>query len=173
MNNISTLFAAIVAVVLLTVVPSYRLYWIIDQHVFNYVNVETQRFSNSIRHDGYINKDMYEGFVHSLAKTQNVYDIQINHVKKVYYPLQPTDPGYSIDHTFEVIEEDFPTQYILDGIYSSPSGEYRLRQGDSIIVSVENLTTTGSAIFMTFMGGNAASSFIFSRFGGMVTNEDY
>jgi len=172
-NNLSTLFASIVAVIIFTLVPAYRTHWIIDQQVFKYVNMETQEFVNNIRHKGYINQEIYESFVKSLANTGNIYDIEIIHTKKEYHPLHPTDPEYSEDHTFTVVEEKFPLQTIIEEINSSPNQQYRMSKGDNISVEVVNKSKTGTMVFIQVLGGNAENSLIFSKAGGMITNEDY
>lgn len=173
MNNLSTLFASIVAVIIFTLVPAYRTHWIIDQQVFKYVNMETQEFANNIRHKGYIDKEMYESFVRRLANTENVYDIEIIHTKKEYHPLHPADPEYSDDHTFAVVEEKFPLQTIIEVINNSPEHQYRMSKGDNISVEVVNKSKTGTMIFIQALGGSADNTLIFSKAGGMVTNEDY
>ncbi len=173
MNSLSTLFASIVAVILLTLVPAYRSYWILDQQVFRYVNMQTQEFANNIRHKGYISSEMYEEYVKNLSHTENVYDISIVHTKKTYHPLQLTDPGYSPDNTFVVVEEMIPLKTIVDGINSSPTKQYRMNQGDSVSVKVVNKSKTGTMVFIQMLGGKAENSLIFSKAGGMVTNEDY
>lgn len=173
MNSLSALFASIVAVIIFTMVPAYRTYWIIDQQVFKYVNMQTQEFANNIRHKGYIDQEMYETFIKQLSNTGNVYDIEIIHTKKDYHPLQPTDPGYSPDHTFVVVEESFPIETIIDGINSSPNHQYRMSQGDNISVEVVNKSKTGTMVFLQALGGKAENTLIFSKAGGMVTNEDY
>jgi len=173
MNSLSALFASIIAVVIFTLVPAYRSYWIIDQQVFKYVNMQTQEFTNNVRHKGYINKEMYEDFVKQLANTENVYDIKITHTKKTYHPLQPTDKGYSVDHTFEVVEEKFPLQTIMENIDKNPEHQYQMHQGDNISVEVVNTSKTGTMVFLQALGGKAENSLIFSKAGGMITNEDY
>ena len=173
MNPLSALFASIVAIIIFTLVPAYRTYWIIDQQVFKYVNQQTQEFANDVRHKGYIDYEMYEGFIRKLSHTDNVYDIKIIHTEKIYHPLQPTDPEYSADHTFTVIKEMHPIEAIMDDINNSSIHEYRMHQGDSVSVEVVNISKTGTMVFIQALGGNAENSLIFSKAGGMVTNEDY
>lgn len=173
MNPLSTLFASIVAIILLTIVPAYRAYWIIDQQVFKYVNLQTQEFTNDIRHKGYIDDDMYEDFVKSLSNTENVYDIRIVHTEKAYYPLQATDPGYTPEHTFTVVEVMFPLDAIIEEMDANTAHQYRMHQGDNISVEVVNKSKTGTMVFIQALGGGAENSLLFSKAGGMVTNEDY
>jgi hypothetical protein len=173
MNPLSTLFASIVAIIIFTLVPVYRTYWIIDQQVYKYVNLQTQEFANDIRHKGYIDNERFEAFIKALSNTENVYDINIVHIEKIYHPLQATDPGYTPDHTFTVIEEAHPLNAIMEGINSSPAHQYRMHQGDTISVEVVNKSKTGTMVFIQALGGKAENSLLSSRAGGMVTNEDY
>jgi len=174
MNSFSTFIAIIVALILMVIVPSYRAYFIIDQQVLNFVNKENQDFVNNIRHKGFISKEMYEKFILDLSKTQNVYGIEIIHTKKVYYPLFPSDAEYSIDTTFKVLEQKYSKEQIIEQIYAplNLTKDYRMSQGDTISIKVENKSITGYMVYMSLMGANG-SSFIFSRYGGMITNEDY
>ena len=173
MQSLSALFASIVAVILFTLVPAYRTYWIIDQQVYKYVNLETQELANNMRHKGYIDMEMYEGFVGDLSKTQNVYDISIIHTKKTYYPLLSTDPGYSANHMFTVVEQKYPLSAIVDQMNSDANHMYKMSRGDNVYVEVVNRSKTGTMVFLQIVGGNGESSLVSSKAGGMITNENY
>ncbi|NJD02364.1 MAG: hypothetical protein FIA99_07165 [Ruminiclostridium sp.] len=172
MNYISQIAAFITAVVLLFVVPAYRMSWVVDQAVLKQVGYETQEFVNAIRHKGFISRESYEGFVTGLSKTGNVYDIQLKHTRKVYYPLKPGDPDYSPTHTYTIVNDEYYTKQILDTLYINHN-DYLMKKGDSFTVTVTNNSRTGSMVFLSFMGGAPETSMIFSKYGGMIVNEDY
>lgn len=172
MNYISQIVAFVTAVVLLFVVPAYRMSWVVDQAVLKQVSYETQEFVNSVRHKGFISNETYEDFITQLAKTGNVYDVQLKHTRKEYYPLQPGDPEYSTTHTYTIINDEFYNKQILDTIYKTQT-DYLMKKGDSFTITVTNKSQTGSMVFLSIMGGAPKTSMIFSKYGGMIVNEDY
>ncbi len=57
MNYVSQIIAFITAVVLMFVVPAYRMSWVVDQAVLKQVSYETQDFVNTVRHKGFISPE--------------------------------------------------------------------------------------------------------------------
>lgn len=163
MNYISHIVGFLIAVLLMFIIPAFRMFWIVDHAILKHVNYETQLFVNTVRHKGYVSKELYENFVRNLAKTMNVYDIEMVHVRKAYVP----------GNTGEVVVYDdcYPTYYILNAIYNQ-NQDYKMKIGDEFVVSVVNKTKTGTMVFLDFLGGENIP-LIFTRYGGMITNEDY
>jgi hypothetical protein len=172
MNYFSQAAAFLVAAILLFIAPAYRMYWVIDQASLRQVNVETQNFVNNVRHKGYISKEQYESYITAIAKTGNLYDVQMNHTRKQYYPLQPGDKDYSPTHTYTIINDDYYTKQILDTIYKSGK-DYTMKKEDTFTVTVKNMSTTGSMVFLNLLGGRAETGILFSQYGGMIVNENY
>jgi hypothetical protein len=172
MNYISQIAAFILAIVLLFVVPAYRMTWVVDQAVLKQVNYETQEFVNTVRHKGFVSSDTYEAYITALAKTGNLYDVQLKHTRKEYYPLMPGDPQYSPTHTYTIVNDEYYTKQILDTIYINKT-DYLMKKSDSFTVTVLNKSKTGSMVFLDYIGGASKTGIIFSKYGGMIVNEDY
>lgn len=170
MNYLSQTAAFVVAVLLLFIAPTYRMYWVIDQAALRQVNMETQDFVNSVRHKGYVSKEQYEAFVTALSLTGNVYDIKLKHTRKVYYPLKPGDQDYSPTHTYTIVKDEYYTTQILDTLYKS-NKDYNMKREDTFTVTVTNRSITGSMVFLRLMGGKDETGILFSQYGGMIVNE--
>lgn len=172
MNYFSQAVAFIVAALLLFVVPSYRMYWLIDQAVLRQVNMETQDFVNTVRHKGYVSKEQYEDFITALSKSGNVYDINLKYTRKEYYPLKSGDPEYSATHTYTIVKDEYYTKQILDTLYKD-NKDYIMKKEDTFTVTVINKSTSGSMVFLNLMGNKNETNILFSQYGGMITNEAY
>jgi hypothetical protein len=48
-----------------------------------------------------------------------------------------------------------------------------MKKGDSFTVTVTNRSRTGSMVFLGFVGGSPDTGIIFSKYGGMILNDDY
>lgn len=171
MNYVSKIFAFLVAVLLLFIVPAYRISWITDQAVHKQVNFHTCEFVNTVRHKGFVSKEIYEEFIRGLSETGNVYDIEMKHSKDVW-DYVVVDAEKEEVETMNYFDE-YPTGYILDGIYNKSENKYFMSKGDCFSVTVINKSKTGAMIFMNLLGGGANPSIIFSKYGGMIINEDY
>ncbi|MFA6308592.1 MAG: hypothetical protein WC677_02440 [Clostridia bacterium] len=171
MNYLSKMFAFLLSVILLFIVPAYRICWVTDQAVSKQVNYDTCEFVNNVRHKGFVSRRMYEDFVGKLSNTGYVYDIEMKHLKEVwdYVPNISSPDGYETANFFD----EYPTEYILKDIFSSEEDRYFMHKGDSFVVSITNKSKTGSMVFMNFLGDNGFVSSIFTKYGGMITNEDY
>ena len=164
MNSISSLFASIIAVILLTVVPAYRMNFIAEQSIFNHVNLVTEEFTNNCRYKGYIDDKMLYDFNSELSKTNMMYDISITHMKKVYYPVEEEGEMY-----FDTYDEAHTSKEIYDEIKGE--GKYLMNKGDTISVQVKNSSSLASFTLSSIM--TQTDTDIFATNGGIITNEDY
>ncbi|TYQ16013.1 UNVERIFIED_CONTAM: hypothetical protein Cloal_2514 [Acetivibrio alkalicellulosi] len=170
-NPLSQFAAILLAVLLLFVAPIYRMSWFKDQEIYKFINNESSKFVENVRLKGFVSKSSLEGFLNGLNKTGYLYDVQIIHTKKQYYPLYPGDAGYSPDNTFVVIDEKYFTKEILDKIYNE-NNDYRMNIGDNFEIIVVNRTKSQAMVFSSLMGGRG-DTMIFARYGGAIQNEDY
>lgn len=168
---VSHLTAIILAVALLFIAPAYRIAWMQDLEIYKYVSNETSQFVTSARLKGYISKKMLEEYLKSLDKTGYMYDVELIHSKKVYYPLDPSHPDYTPEHRFAVEDDIYSTKNILDTIYKS-NKDYRMNIGDNFEVTIVNKTKTNSMVISGYLGGSG-DNMIFARCGGAIQNEDY
>ena len=85
-SSLQKIIAAIVGVIILFIVPVYISFEKIDDISYSLALKLTQNFIDNVRNKGYISPEMYADYVTKLYNTNNSYDIQIEHVKKTYYP---------------------------------------------------------------------------------------
>lgn len=168
---ISQLTAIILAISILFVAPAYRIGWLKDQEIYKYVSNETSQFVTNVRLKGFISKRNLETYLKSLDKTGYMYDVELVHSKKVYYPLDPSHPDYISVHRFAVEDDDYYTKTILDTIYKDKK-DYRMSMGDNFEVVIINKTRTGAMVISNFLGGSG-DNMIFAKCGGAIQNEDY
>jgi len=171
MNYLSKMFAFLLSAVLLFIVPAFRISQITDRAILKHVNYDTCEFVNNVRHKGFVSKIMYEDFINKLSKTGYLYDVEMVHLKDVwdYVPSISNPEEYETANFFD----EYPTEYILKDVFETDEEKYFMHKGDSFAVNVTNISKTGAMVFMNLIGGNENSSTIFSKFGGMITNEDY
>lgn len=176
MNYLSKLTAIIIAAVLMTIVPAYKLYSQMDRQVEIHVNQQTLELVNAVRNKGYLDKAMYEEYMDSIALSGYLFEVELMHATKVYFPLKPGDPGYSEENTFCVYEEKFFNAAFFKEIFENPGNEkgvYKMKKGDSFTVTVKNISVTGVTVFNTVTGAGGSSFSMYCRYGGMISNEDY
>ncbi|HHV30726.1 MAG TPA: hypothetical protein GXX73_14315 [Clostridium sp.] len=168
---VSQITAIILAVSILFVAPAYRISWMKDLEIYKYVSNETSQFVTSARLKGYISKKMLEEYLKSLDKTGYMYDVELIHSKKVYYPLDPSHPDYTSEHRFVVEDDVYSTKTIIDTIYND-NKDYRMSIGDNFEVILRNKTKTSAMVISGYLGGSG-DNMIFARCGGAIQNEDY
>ena len=85
-TSLQKIIAAIVGIMILFIIPVYIAFEKVDDVSYSLVLKVTQNFVDNVRDKGYISPEMYSDFVSGLYSTNNVYDINIEHVKKRYDP---------------------------------------------------------------------------------------
>lgn len=85
-GSLQKIIAAIVGVLILFIIPVYMAYEKVDDIAYSLVLKITQNFVDNVRDKGYISPEMYSDLVSDLMATGNMYDIEIEHVKKRYDP---------------------------------------------------------------------------------------
>jgi hypothetical protein len=173
---LSKIFAVILVIGLLIVYPILHMASIQEDTTRIFVLSETTKFVDMVRDVGYISPDTYEDFSRQLLATNNIYDIEIEHLHKVINPIY-TDP---LDIT--TFQDDFSENY--EGHYTATimaqlfpdtgsGSDYRLSKGDYIVVEVVNKNKTfGTKIREMIFGVNMPEETIYVRYGGVVRYED-
>ena len=182
-NSLSKWFAALLAVILLYLVPAAESARRQDDLSRFIVYQSLTKFVDSVRTKGYISPMMYEEFVRSIETTGNMYEVQMEHQHKKYHPyyLDPSNPS-----TFQ---DSYTVEY--DGYYHSdlmrimfpgtelskedPSRLYKMSVGDYFLVHVQSLNKTPFMLLsdaLTFSDSSGKHA-IAVPYGGMIINEDY
>jgi len=183
MNALSKITAFFIAILLLFIIPLLHNFERQDDLAkLNTQNAVT-RFVDSVRNKGFITPKMFNEFVTELEQTKYVFDIEITHEKKIYFPIY-TDPVDASTFTGEymVDYQNYYSPQILKVLFPNnnqplehDSRVYKLAEGDFFKVEVKNKNKTNATIlteFLTF-GNTSSNVIIHFPYGGMVHNEDY
>lgn len=182
-NSISKWFAALLALLLLYVVPAGELSRRQDDLSRLVVYQSVTKFVDGVRTKGYITPTMYNDFIQELAATGNEYDVQMEHQHKKYHPVyaDPADPDTFL-HRYEVVYDAYYQEDLMRYLFpdseqpkDDESRMYRLTVGDLFQVRVQSLNRTPGMVMLDALtgansGGKAAIAF---PYGGLVLNEDY
>ena len=111
------------------------------------VQTATTEFVDNIRSTGKITQDKYDSFVSTIAETGNSYDVEIEAQKLDETSRKKT----AIASQSKVGENNYYSEYTsqIESELGS-NGEYDLKEGDLISVTVKNTNKTISQILKNF-----------------------
>jgi hypothetical protein len=111
------------------------------------VQTATTEFVDNIRSTGKITQDKYDSFVSTIAETGNSYDVEIEAQKLDESSKKKT----AIASQSKVGENSYYSEYTsqIEGELGS-NGEYDLKEGDLISVTVKNTNKTISQLLKNF-----------------------
>ncbi len=165
-NILWKLLAFILAVVLMFLAPIVTFYDRVDLISYNNVYSATNEFADISRELGVINKSNYNKFISTLNATGLTYDIEFEHLQKVYYPRfdDSGNPTGSVEVRYEgTYGEDIGEQVL--------SGGYVMESGDILYVQVSNSSNTvGEVLKSRLLGLSIPKKTIFVKGGGLVHN---
>lgn len=169
MNPLSKIIAIILSVVLMFIVP--MLYMAQKQDVItqSYVSNKTTEFIDSIKNSGYISMEMYMDYIHKIDATNNLYNIEIVHAKKVVEPLYDDNTGEFLEDNYIYYVNTYQDK-ILETL--DQGVDYKLSQGDFISIIVVNRTKTiATRLMELFYSSDIPEEQIFVTYGGMIRDE--
>ena len=111
------------------------------------VQTATTEFVDNVRSTGKITSDKYDNFVKSIAETGNSFDVEI----EAQILDENSSKKTSQTATSKVGENKYYSEYtsqILDKV--DKTGQYKLKEGDLISVTVKNTNKTISQILKNF-----------------------
>ncbi len=80
-------FGVLLTALVFFILPIYIAYEKIDDVSYALALKITTNFVEDVTNKGYLSRTMYNKFINDLNVTNNVYDIQLEHVAKKYYPV--------------------------------------------------------------------------------------
>ncbi len=176
-DNISIIFAALIGTLLIVILPLYSILDRQDSMSYNVVLTATCDFVDTVRNNGFIDKDTYYEYISKLASTSNTYKVDIEAYKKTL--IHATDEeGNVIKDTYEEETELYNTLDILNVIEgntvedtsnaNTKNNIYLLDVNDEIYVKVYNTNTTMGSIMYSFIANTANTKVINVSYGGLV-----
>ncbi|WP_055107989.1 hypothetical protein [Paenibacillus ihumii] len=181
-NALSKVAAAILAVVLLYLVPAVQSAQREEDYRALAAYNTLVRFTDAVRNKGYVSPGMYHDFIHELGAAGGEYRIELEHRHKKYHPEydDPADSGTFLDR-FSIHYEAFYNHDIMTLLFPEQAAfgtddepKYRMEVGDYFTVTITRLGRTPIMVFDHFLYGAAEQrgSHVL-HYGGMVLNEDY
>ncbi|MNK13564.1 hypothetical protein D3C87_316490 [compost metagenome] len=181
-NSVSKILAALLAVLLLYLVPAVQHAKTQEDISFLTAYHALTEFVDSVRNKGYISPVMYEDFRTEVGASGNQFDVELEHQHKKYHP-EYADPSDALTflNEYSVQYEGHYTDELEKVLFPDTSEEkdskkrkYYLEMGDYFTVSIQRKDQSPLSI-LTSMLYNSASVEEEGPFhyGGMVLNEDY
>lgn len=171
MDKLSDITLILLLVLGLIGIPSFYMNMSMENKVYSSVNNETMQFKEKILNKGYISQKDYDNFLNSLSNTGKIYRVELKHTETVYYPLKPTDDGYSVEMPYKEVEFEYFNETIFESIYSKTDPKnYEMSVGDFFSIKVYSNENFLNRIFGHFFGV-ADSEELIATYGGMIVNE--
>ena len=177
-DNLSIVILMIVFVMLVVMFPLYNFFERQDDMSYNLALRATTTFVDKVLNYGYMDMQMYDEFVTSLASTGNLYDIQIEgHIQTITKdPDNPNSEIYTVQERIEYNDQIF--DYIGDPDINSATlvernvknGMYKLNIGDGFYVKLKNANTTMAGALFNSIISTSSEERIVINYGGIVKN---
>ncbi|MBY0023464.1 hypothetical protein H7K28_16305 [Paenibacillus polymyxa] len=182
-QTISKLLGALLAVLLLYIVPAAQAAERQDDISGLNTYHSTVHFVDMVRTKGYITPTMYNDFIRDLELTGNTYEVHLEHMHKKYVPnyADAAKPDSFLGN-YEVVYDSYYNPQILPVLFpdhSQPKSEqirrYTLMAGDYFTVRLYNTNRTPADLYKSWLLGGIDNDnpAVSASYGGMVLNEDY
>lgn len=165
MNSFGKIVEIILLAIMLFIVPVQYNALKQDNIVQTMLMTQTSLFTDTIRNKGYIDRELYEEFLGRISKTDNVYDVEITHYKKIY--------NYDEDTRIYVMNYECCTNEVIAEEIYSDEGKYRMEAGDFICVSVKSKGKTFGEKIQGILTDSDINSAIDVVYGGVIRDEAY
>ena len=178
-DNISIIFTAIIGTFLIVLLPLYSILDRQDSMSYNVVLTETTNFVDSIRNNGFLDRDTYYNYISALATTANTYKVTIEAYRKTL--IKDTDEsGNIIDNSFVEEIELYNTQDILRVLEGETKSDtdtsdanmkdnvYLFDVNDEIYVKVYNTNMTAGSVIYNVIAGVVPEKVINVSYGGVI-----
>ena len=146
-DSLITVVAIFVATILMFVFPMLAVSERSDDISQIAVQTATVEFVDNIRATGKIKVSNYDGYVQQLAATGNSYDIELERKVLDENPSKKLTWAESKKIGENVYYSQYTSQILSELV---DNGEYYLKEGDIISISVKNTNTTMSQMLRNF-----------------------
>lgn len=144
-DSLTTIVAIFLAAILMFVFPLSAISEMNDQEALAMVQSYTTEFVDQIRAKGKIAIEDYDAYIQKLNATGNSYDVNIEVQIADSNPGKKTENQQIGDTTYYGVYTT-QVQNVLD-----KSGQYSLKEGDYVVVSVKNTNTTISQMIKSVL----------------------
>jgi len=164
-ENISTIFAILIGVVVLIVFPLFSIMTRQDSISYNKVLTLTTEFVDSVRTKGYFTEQEYTDYLVKLSNTKNTYNVQLEYHKKILINdinNESMEPAF-VEDTLVYYNNDI-TRLLESG------GKVTFRENDEFYIKIYNTNiTTASLLYNYFARVSVPPKVINIGYGGKVS----
>ena len=166
-ENISTIFAIIIGVVVLIIFPLFSIMSRQDSISYNRVLTLTTEFVDSVRTKGYFTEQEYTDYLVKLANTNNTYNVQMEYHKKILINdinNISEEPVY-VEDTLVYYNKD------INSIMLQNNGKIQFNENDEFYIKIYNTNiTTASLLYNYFARVSVPPKVINIGYGGKVSH---
>jgi hypothetical protein len=165
----------LVTVVLLFLVPLNYMAIKQDMICQTYITTEVSYLVDSVRNLGYVTDQMYTTFLRKLEATNQVYDVELIHYKRVIDPIIEEDAVvWNECNYYCTYTEDILNQLYMENNMDDSVNCYRLNQGDYFTMKVSNKNKTFAVRLQEFfLNRSISAKQIMVVYGGAIRDEAY
>lgn len=162
-ENVSLIFAVLVAVFILIILPLLSIMSRQDSIAYNQVLTYTTKFVDDVRLKGYFTEEDYTRYLADIASTGNTYKVEMEWRNKLFIP--DGDDVYVEDTLI------YYNKYINNVLESE--GKVELKSNDEFYIKVYNTNiTTASLLYNYFLRSNIPRKIVNIGYGGMVYSKN-
>lgn len=166
-ENISTIFAILIGVVILIIFPLFSIMSRQDSISYNRVLTLTTEFVDSVRAKGYFTEQEYSDYLVKLANTNNTYNVQMEYHKKILINdinNISEDPVY-VEDTLIYYNKD------INRMMLENNGKVFFNENDEFYIKIYNTNiTTASLLYNYFARVSIPPKVINIGYGGKVSH---
>ena len=163
-DSLSIIFAIIVALIIMFIVPLMDTWELQDNLSYTITYAAVTDFVDTCRNVGYISLDSYMAFQQTLLSTGNTFAITMEHRDQREIPILDDDNNIKMMKTAFYNTYTSQIEYEL---YNEPH-IYRLGKYDYFFVSVKNTNTTQASIINNLVANDSTNFKIGCAYGGCV-----
>ena len=165
-DSLSIVFAVIVALVLMFIVPLIDTWELQDNLAYVVTYAAVTDFVDTVRNTGYITMSNYQTFLATLNSTGNRFAVSMEH--RAFNSVVSAD---MINNTGKYMSAylNTYTNTIVDSLYND--GIYRVDKGDYFYVTVKNTNKTQASIINGIVARDASNFKIGCAYGGLVWSQ--
>ncbi|MFI2855777.1 hypothetical protein ACH6EH_01405 [Paenibacillus sp. JSM ZJ436] len=180
-NSLTKWFAALLAVLLLYIVPAWEGARRQEDLSRLMIMQTTVKFVDHVRTKGYVTPGMYNDFLEELSNSGGAMQVELEHEHKRYHPEygDPADPGTFLQ-SFAVVYDGYYNEEILGVLFpnqamdlDAPERTYKLTAGDRFSIQVYRSSSSPYGLLSNFINGASSDAEPGYHYGGVVLNEDY
>ncbi len=172
------IFALILALVLMLVIPMVHAFEIEDRQVRLNLLDNLDFFLDEVSQTGEISKEGYLNFQNRINALGYPFEINIKHYKKIYVPVyeDPSLPS-SFSGKIKVVEELFTNRDIKNTLFPKEEGisgeSYKMSKGDYVVISVKTDVKTKYQKIREMLFMISPKTELLAKLGGVIKNEAY